>query len=575
MINKFRLDLNGLRALAVTAVLLFHFHIPPFTGGFVGVDVFFVLSGFLMTQIIATGFDKGTFSFFGFYLNRLARIQPALMVVALASLTLGYYLLLPDPYSQLALETVKALTFIVNFHFAANTGYFAPNAAQSWLLHCWSLAVEFQFYILFPVYLWIARRMAPKSGILVALALAILGSMICSLIQTEINQMSAFYLLPSRAWEFAIGGLVLFLPVPSERYRNPTAAVGLAAIVLASLLFDDHLKYPALWSAVPVIGASVVVWAGSTLFALRNSLAQFFGKISYSLYLWHWPILTVAHYLGYGSTPSEVFLLIVLTIAISWASFVFIETPFRDIFRKPSVLGISQLTITVSLAFTLCAAIIATDGWPGRISDRVMEIMQRVTHGQEYRSGICFLGPTQKFSDFDEECLNPESNSLKPSIVIWGDSYAAHLYSGIARQPWATKFKIIQVTASACPPLSIVSADRPNCQSIQESIRRSLTESKPEILILAASWRAYSAQSAQTLVQSLIRDGIGRVIVVGPPPYWPLPLPQTFFRDSLLKDGPWSNRSKIPYGYMNALTNTDQQYRATMAKAGASYVSSR
>lgn len=574
MINKFRLDLNGLRAVAVAAVLLFHFNILPFTGGFVGVDVFFVLSGFLMTHIIGSGLDKCGFGFFSFYLNRLARIFPALLIVVLSSLALGYFLLLPAQYSQLAIETVEALTFTVNFHYATNTGYFAPNAAQSWLLHCWSLAVEFQFYILFPVYLWIARRMAPKNGILTALGIAIIGSMICSVIQSEMNQMSAFYLLPSRAWEFAIGGLVLFLPAPSERYRNPIATTGLVAIVAAALLFDGHLKYPSLWSVVPVLGAGAVVWAGSTLYALRNPLAQFAGKISYSLYLWHWPILTVARYLGYGSTPLEVLILIILTIAISWASFVFIETPFRSVFRKPSVHSISPLAIAASLAVAGCAVTIATDGWPSRISDRMIGIQQQVTQGQEYRGGICFLGAEQKFSDFDRKCLDPEPHSPKPTLVIWGDSYAAHLYSGIAKQSWAAKFKIVQVTASACLPLPMtVSVDRPNCQSIQKSVRELLGKSKPQILVLAASWRGTGADSAQKLVRSLIQDGVGRVLVVGPIPYWPLPLPQTFFRDSLLKEDRWSERSSIPDAYVSALTDTDQQYSAAISTTGASYVS--
>jgi hypothetical protein len=428
--------------------------------------------------------------------------------------------------------------------------------------------------------------MAPKSGILVALALAILGSMICSLIQTEINQMSAFYLLPSRAWEFAIGGLVLFLPTPSERYRNPTATVGLAAIVLASLLFDDHLKYPSLWSAVPVIGASVVVWAGSTLFALRNSLAQFCGKISYSLYLWHWPILTVGHYLDYGSKPLETLVLLMLTVAISWASFILIETPFRDMFRKPRNSWLSTLAIGASLAITACALLIATDGWPTRISDRMLDVIQRAVHRSEYRDGICFLGPEQKFSDFDSKCFDSEPNSKKPTLAIWGDSHAAHLYPGIAKQPWVEKYKVVQMTASVCSPLPIaVNKHRVYCPTIQKEIREFLRKTKPEVVILAASWRGYIGGSdltssspdvltladLQKLIQSLFEDGIGRVIVVGPINDWSLPLPQVFFKDNFLTGSAWKGRSLSPDA--DVLAVKDQQYRAAITKTGARYVS--
>jgi peptidoglycan/LPS O-acetylase OafA/YrhL len=585
--NKFRPDLNGLRAVAVTAVLLFHFNISPFSGGFVGVDVFFVLSGFLMTQIITSGFGNGNFSFIRFYLNRIARIVPALGAVVSSALAFGYFVLLPEPYRQLALESVEALTFTVNFHYASDTGYFAPNAAQSWLLHCWSLAVEFQFYILFPVYLWLAKRIHPKRGVIAALVVAMIASLTCSVIQTNLQPTSAFYLLPSRIWEFGFGGLILFFRTPSEKYRNSICIAGLTAVIAAALIFDGQLKYPAFWATIPVVGAGAVVYARAPLNVLRSRFFQFIGKISYSLYLWHWPVLAAGHYLGYGGEgrPYELTMLFVVTLLVSWASFVFIEAPFRDIFRRFSLRGVLILAGGASVCVAVSTAAIATDGLPKRIPDRLLDIVSRAAYRQEYRDGVCFLGPDQKFSELDVKCLEPDSSSKKPTMAIWGDSHAAHLYPGISRQLWAKKYNIVQLTASACSPLPIEkNSERIYCPDIQKQAHEFFRRTKPEVLILSASWRGYISQNSIhskpgalgfedliKLLKSLREEGVGKIIVVGPIIDWLRPLPQVFYRDNF-RHGDTLSGSSISTD-VDQLAPIDSQYRTAVIQAGAEYVS--
>lgn len=241
----FRTDINGLRAIAVMAVLLFHFSIQPFRGGFVGVDVFFVISGFLMTGIALRGLARGDFSIVDFYLRRLLRIVPALALLVVVLLTLGTVILLPEAFQRLATDSAYASTFLINLRFAQGTGYFGDNPNTSWLLHCWSLAVEFQFYLLFPIAALAAWRLGRRRGLVTLLVLTILISLPYSYVETARNQMSAFYLLPARAWEFALGGLIALVPALRVLQRQVTW-LGLSMIGVAILWFDSSWNYPSL-----------------------------------------------------------------------------------------------------------------------------------------------------------------------------------------------------------------------------------------------------------------------------------------------------------------------------------------
>lgn len=583
---NFRADLNGLRAVAVTLVILFHFKIGAFSGGFIGVDVFFVLSGFLMTGIIVSGLDKQKFRFLLFYANRAARILPALAAVGMACLAVGYKVLLPDQYTLLAQQTLQAVAFVINYGFAANTGYFDPAAADSWLLHCWSLAVEFQFYIVFPFYLWAAHRIKKRSGVLVALLIAIVVSAVCSLIQTMHSPTNAFYLLPSRAWEFAAGGLVVFAPRLPRHARTPLALAGLAIILSTSLMFTGALRYPSLWSAMPVAGAVLVIWAASSNAILCMGIAQVAGTTSYSLYLWHWPVLTIGRYLGYGGRPRDIAWMIAITFALATLSYAFVERPFRDMFRKRTFTRIVPAAVGAVAILLTSANVVRLAGISSRVPSNVMDVIQASVHKGEYRDGTCFLAPEQTFGDFNSDCFDPPGSRNAPTLAIWGDSHAAHLYHGIADQPWASKYRIIQLTASSCSPLPDVLNDaRPNCPAIQRGSQAFILRLKPDVLILSASWRGVIADphyvghipnagtmtDLQDLIRSLYADGVKKIIVVGPIDRWPASLPQIFFEKAMLSR----------YGLPEELAITDASqyaaidgaYRSGVEATGATYVS--
>jgi peptidoglycan/LPS O-acetylase OafA/YrhL len=572
--TKFRSDINGLRAIAVALVVLFHLDVPPFKGGFVGVDVFFVISGFLMTQIIKDAMNAGTFNLGVFYINRIARIVPALLIVTAACLLAGYFILLPAEFLNLAREAVSASLFLINFRFIESQGYFSTNTAHSWLLHCWSLAVEFQFYVLFPLILWIAKKLHGRMGIPTALVAIIVVSAAFSLVQTKSNPVFAFYLLPSRAWEFCVGGLVLYMPSLAQRYRNVCSLLGVVVIVAASVIYDSQLTYPALWPIFPVLGAACILAANSNLFLLKNTVSQMIGTISYSVYLWHWPLIAVVHYFDYSIGYVEKTLLIIATFGFAFLSHRFIETPFRTIFRPVSVTKTLPFAFTVLCLSIFSYAVISSNGWASRLPEKIVGVTSRAAHGNEYRDGTCFLSPNQKFTDFDGKCLQPDSSSKKPTLAIWGDSHAAHLYPGIERQPWSKNYNVVQLTASACSPLPIEKyPERINCPLIQKLSRNFFASSKPDVLILAGSWGLDSGEEVATLVKSLKNDGVKRVIVVGRVPIWPYPASKILFRDNLFTGNLHKNKSRL----MDAqkYTVSDQKLRDATTLAGASYASIR
>jgi peptidoglycan/LPS O-acetylase OafA/YrhL len=580
--RTFRFDLNGLRAIAVVSVLLFHFRIGPFSGGFIGVDVFFAISGYLMTQIVAGSLATQRFNLLRFYLNRVARIVPALIVVGLACLAVSYLVSPPEHFAQIARETLDAVTFRVNFLYANTTNYFAPAASQRWLLHCWSLAVEFQFYIVFPLAVYMAHKLSPRRGPPALLGLIIVASGAWSYLQTSTNPSDAFYLLPTRAWEFALGGIVLYLPAPAARMRSSIAAAGLALIVGLLFWYTEQLKYPSLWAALPVLGAMLVLWARSNFVVLTNPVAQYLGTVSYSLYLWHWPLLTIAHYFDYGHTPVETAVLVALTFVMAHLSNRLIENPFRDAFRHFTFTRTAPVVMAGLGIVVACQAINNSAGWPQRLSPAMADLVQRSTYHGQFRDKTCFLAPDQKFTDFAASCFDPAPGSDKPKLAIWGSSHGAHLFAGIDKQEWSKQFDIIQLTASACAPMpAATDPARPHCADIQKGIRAFLSKAKPDVLLIAmaqaaladgpADGPALTSAMLQSTIKSLLSDGVGRVVIVGPVPDWPLPLPQIYFRDSLFHKNAQENLARLKSS--DAYAAIDSGIRTAATQAGATYVS--
>jgi peptidoglycan/LPS O-acetylase OafA/YrhL len=346
VVLAYRRDIDGLRALAVVPVLLYHAHVPGFEGGFVGVDVFFVISGFLITSILLGDIESGNFSISRFYERRCRRILPPLLLVLLASMGAGFALLAPADFRAFAQSALWLSFFFSNVHFNREFGYFDAAADAKPLLHTWSLSIEEQFYIVFPLLLFFGLRYARKH-LLGSLAILTLLSMLLSIDMTAREPARAFYLIQYRAWELGIGALLAFwalrrtefgrfsLREPSQGAREAAAALGLLFILVPVVAYTPATVFPGVGAVPPCLGASLIIWAntgGATFIGRALSLAPIVsvGLISYSLYLWHWPLLVFARIrTGESLSSVETALVLLASACIAWASLHFVERPFR------------------------------------------------------------------------------------------------------------------------------------------------------------------------------------------------------------------------------------------------------
>lgn len=371
--QAFRRDINGLRAWAVTAVVLYHFGLAGFDGGFVGVDMFFVVSGFLMTGIIGKGLQRGDFSLWNFYLARARRILPALIALAAVLLAAGWFFLMPREYEALGGDARRTLLFASNLRYLRESGYFDEEAHEKWLLHSWSLSVEWQFYLLLPVLLLAVWRLFPgrRAMVLVHVLLLLVSFGVCVAL-TLSEPPKAFYLLRSRAWEFLAGGLLfLFAENPrlSARTRLTLEWLGLLSIVCAVVFLDSSSRWPGWLALVPCIGTLSVLlarreaspWTG-------NAVAQWLGTRSYSIYLWHWPLVAGLAYCEKLDSPAWVLSALFATLLLGQLSYASIELPARRGLHGQAPRWVAAALLVAAFPPVLAAVWIReTDGLPQRL----------------------------------------------------------------------------------------------------------------------------------------------------------------------------------------------------------------
>lgn len=449
--TKFRYDINGLRALAAISVVLFHFKVPGFSGGFVGVDVFFVISGFLMTGIIVRGLEdksgKG-FKLFDFYMARARRIVPALFVLCATLLVIGWFYLAPDDYVKLAREADRALLFISNNYYYKKFGYFDASSHESMLLHTWTLSVEWQFYMVYPLILMLLSRLGIR-WLPHAIAVMMLASFAVSVFKSGQDASYAFYLLPSRAWEMFIGGLAFY--VSRSRYlevnRKYLYYPGLLAIFLAIVFYDANTRWPGFPAVLPVLGTAFVIFANFDCFSHRNWVAQRLGDWSYSVYLWHWPLVVTLVLLdiqGFGIWSLG---LIVLSVLLGWISYSVFENPIRKLLTGKTNWKV-LLVILLAIAMVLIPAekIRKAKGYLKRIPGEVNEILS---------------AEFDRFSDMDKchdkraeggpDCFYGKGE--KPLAIVMGDSHAMSLMPLLADYYKEQEGRVLDWTGAGCPTL--------------------------------------------------------------------------------------------------------------------------
>jgi len=426
----FRSDINGLRAWAVGLVLLYHFEVPGFSGGFVGVDVFFVISGFLMASIIVGGLERGTFSWSGFLLSRMWRILPALAAMAGFLLLLGWFYLSAFEYAELAQQALSSLTFASNFQFWLESGYFDSASHDKWLLHTWSLSVEAQFYACFPIVLVWCWSVAPKHArVRTGLSMLAAGSLAFCILQSTWEPSAAFYLLPSRTWELLTGALVCVWQWGTAwtgRQRTMAGLLGFACLITSAVCMDTSIHWPGAWAVVPVAGAALILSANRADSMLTASpIAQWLGSRSYSIYLWHWPVVVLLGYLQLQTNVLAGALGVGSTLLIAHLSYEFVERPRMGMVGVGTPPVTWQLLAGIMLLVVVPAAIVVgRGGVPGRVSPQ---------------ADIAALESKNRFTKplrCDARTDSPGSSCIyggsKIDAILVGDSHAQSVASALA-----------------------------------------------------------------------------------------------------------------------------------------------
>jgi peptidoglycan/LPS O-acetylase OafA/YrhL len=452
----FRSDINGLRAYAVIAVVLFHFGVPSFSGGFVGVDVFFVISGFLMTAIVSSDLEAGDFSLLKFYGSRAKRLMPALMVLCTVLLLPGWLVLSSTDYAVHAKNTIGALLFISNIMFWRESGYFDTSAHENLLLHTWSLSVEWQFYLLFPVVLMVFWRFWPtRKSLFLAVGGALVGSFAVSVIVTPFKPIPAFYLLPTRAWELFAGSATFLLMTRVRLAETSSRAfelIGFGLIASAVLLFDEWSPWPSWRAAVPVVGTSFVIAAAREQSVLTSSrVAQWLGRISYSLYLWHWPARVLLGMYDLDSNAGAVIATLVLSCSIAHLSWRFVEVrAARLVSALPRQRLRTAVAGTCAVALLLPITILAAGGVPGRFSAHAEAIFAEAAE-PVYR--VPCQHDTSQNCSVELAQFKIKGNPQRIGALVVGDSHAAVLLHAIERALPLDHPQALLVAAYACPTI--------------------------------------------------------------------------------------------------------------------------
>jgi peptidoglycan/LPS O-acetylase OafA/YrhL len=524
---KYRSDIDGLRAIAVLAVILFHAHVPGFSGGFVGVDIFFVISGYLICSIIVAELQGGRFSIVRFYERRCRRILPALFVMFAVVTVLATFVMLPPDMTRFCSSLLSATLFASNIYFwRVSSNYFEGASHFKPLLHTWSLGVEEQFYIFIPLLLiFISRRLKSRYP---AWLLPLSACSLALSVWGVANAPTAtFYSLPTRFWELATGAMV---GVGMSNHRLPRVAremIGGGGMLLCFYsisMLSESSAFPGLNALIPCLGAAALLYQSSVGSSFVSSLLGtrplvFVGQISYSLYLWHWPLLSLAKYQAIRElTHLETAAILAAAFLLAAASWRYVEMPVRrgaHSFGAPRVLfgSVAAMFLVSSIAFTG----IATHGFGFRFPNYVrQDIPGRLNFSN------CFLSENQTPKSWrGEDCFLTKERG--PIVLLWGDSYAAQYAAGITDQEQSITVDYLQYTASACPPVfDYYTAGRPNCRAFNDNVPNILAKYKITAVVMAGRWetffeRGVTPKAVAATANRLISMGV-RVSVIGQSP---------------------------------------------------------
>ncbi|WP_446743700.1 acyltransferase family protein [Silvibacterium acidisoli] len=529
----YRADIDGLRAVAVLSVVFAHLGFSRTQGGYVGVDVFFVISGYLIGSHILSQFRNSTFSIVSFYERRTRRIIPALVAMLVVASVCAYHYLLPSELLDYARSLMSAALSVSNIYFWTKSGYFAGLATTKPLLHTWSLGVEEQFYIFFPLFLlvvvkWFSAHLKLAIGFVAAVSFAI------SAYGAYHFPDATFYLAHTRAWELLIGSLIwlrVFPELKSRVARELIAALGLGLILFAVFTYTAKTPFPGVAALAPCLGAAFIIAAGQDGPSFVGRVLSwkpivFIGLISYSLYLWHWPLIVFqwqASWLGTYSPKVAKFLIIGVSLVLGTLSWMFVERPFRT--GKLKLNGGALFAAAGAVIALFVAAGVTTvhaKGFASRFPENVQRLESYIDYKPNYREGQCYFSSADSRVSLDQAaCL--AVSSTKRNVIIVGDSHAAQLWYGFDKT--FPNLNIMEATASGCRGV-VHSEGGAYCVHLMNDIfSQYIPTHRIDTLVLASQWEAKDLSAIAETVEWARARNI-KVLLFGPIIHYDQSLPR-------------------------------------------------
>lgn len=584
LIPHYRADIDGLRAIAVLSVVLYHAFPALLPGGFIGVDLFFVISGFLISGILYSELDRGQFSIIRFYGRRIRRIFPALLLVLISCWLAGWFILFADEYLQLGKHIGAGASFASNLVLWSESSYFDNAAETKPLLHLWSLGVEEQYYLLWPLLVLFAWKKFRNRAAFISVLLLI--SFVWNIVSIGQDPISTFYSPLSRFWELLFGALLAYIfyqgrdsiltkdgwpsAIRSRAsfffskanltfWNNIFSCLGALFFITGVFLIDKFKAFPGWWALLPVLGAFFIIAAGPSGIINRTILSSrifvWVGLISYPLYLWHWPILSFLHILESG-LPSKILLIygLMLSFILAWLTYWFVERPIRFYLKSKIVTAVLMILMTLVGGWGLFTFTVG--GFQSRFDDSALfsqmlspayeiekqNFEQSKLESDRYTKACDFFNFTEQHGinmqpskeGIPLSCYQ-YNDRVPNSVLVWGDSHAEMLHYGL-KNSLPSDWQLLQIARAACPPSvpGIRDSVEQKCQMTNAFAAKEIAKIKPQVVVLAQrdSWSDSQVKKITSFLES---NGVGRIIFIGKSPEWNADLPKILMRKMQLK----------------------------------------
>ncbi|MBL4799672.1 MAG: acyltransferase [Oleispira sp.] len=575
--------MNGLRAIAVIAVVLFHFNPSWMPGGFSGVDVFFVISGFLMTGIIFKGIEQENFSILKFYVARANRVIPALAILCLVSLVFGWFYLTPLDYKALGEHVASSISFVSNVTYWKESGYFDAESHEKWLLHTWSLSAEWQFYIIYPLVLVTMRKYMSIKSMRTTILLGTISGFIFCVITTYKWPNSAYYLLSARAWEMMIGGVAYLYPVALKEERKKILEwFGLALIIGSYFFISKDTPWPGYLALLPVLGSFLIIQAQrNNSIITSNPISQKIGAWSYSIYLWHWPLVVAIYY--FSLSDMFIYLGITLSVLLGFISHKYIEQmKFRNDFTSiPSYLKCKPvyMVLVIGIIGNLVFSYEGIDS-PVRRGASTPQANFLNTYEKAHRNldDAYWLKCNTYTSLNDNDTLDVDPTCIETKgtggVFLWGDSHAEALSLGLRTLLKPLDMPFYQKTSAGCHASLIETTKhkgifRKACNHSNKIALESISKVKPKLVIIAQA-NGHNSTDWNAIGSKLKAIGVEKVLLIGPVSQWKPSLPKV-----MIKSKNWNKEIIFvnDSGLDMSIIEEDAQMKQTPLSTDLEYVS--